>query len=172
VGLSVFAAALLGLCLLAAGCGGSAGSHVAQFGTGTTQSGGSTYDHAVAFTRCMRMHGVPLWPEPGPNGSFAQSPITLSQLGVSKSQVTSAQQACRSLLPTHSVTSQGSYVLAQALRFSQCMRTRGVGDFPDPDSNGAIKIPQAMENESAYPAALHFCIGKYGVPPPPSSAKG
>lgn len=173
---SVFADSLAGLCLVASGCGGSAGNHVAQLSTSTTQnsspSSGSTYDHALAFARCMRTHGVPLWPEPERNGSFDQSPLTLSQLGVSKSQVTTTEQACRSLLPTHSVTTRQSLVLPQALRFSHCMRAHRVVDFPDPDSNGAITIPHAMENSSAYLAAFRFCVRKYGLPPPPNSAKG
>ena len=42
--------------------------------------------------------------------------------------------------------------------------------FPDPESNGAIVIPHAMENSPTYLAALHFCIQKYGVPPAPSPA--
>jgi hypothetical protein len=176
VRLSVFAGALTGLGLLASGCSGSAGTHIARLSTSTTQSsspnGGSPYGTALAFARCMRSHGVPLWPEPGSNGSFDQSPLTPSQLGVGKSQITSAEQACRSLLPAHTVTTQQPHVLAQALRFSRCMRTHGLTDFPDPDGNGAITIPRAVENSSAYPAAFHFCVHKYGVPPPPSSAKG
>src|SRR5579862_5063621 len=91
---------------LAAGCGRSSGSHVAQLSTSTTQdsppSGGSAHDHALAYARCMHVHGVPLWPDPGSSGSSNQAPLTLRQLGVSSSQLTAAQQACRSLVPTSS----------------------------------------------------------------------
>ena len=48
------------------------------------------------------------------------------------------------------------------------MRAHGAASFPDPESSGAIVIPHAMENSPAYLAALHFCLHKYGVPPPPS----
>ena len=72
-------------------------------------------------------------------------------------------------MPTYSATQQ-SHVLAEALRFSRCMRAHGAVNFPDPESNGAIAIPHAMENSPTYLAALHFCIHKYGVPPPPSPA--
>lgn len=174
--LSVFAGALAGLCFLASGCGGSPSSHVAQLGTSTTQnsspSDSSTYDHELAFTHCMRTHGVPLWPEPRSNGSSDRSPLTASQLGVAKSQIKTAAQACRSVLPIQSVTTQQGYVRAQALRFSQCMRAHGVTDFPDPGSNGVITIPHATENSSAYSTAFHACVREYGVPPPPGSAKG
>ena len=170
----MFAGALAGLCLLASGCGGSPGSHVAQLSTSTSQSNppsdGSTHAHSVAFAHCMRTHGVPLWPDPESSGSPGQSPLTLRQLRVSSSQLAAAEQACKSLLPTSSLTQQSPHVLAQALRFSQCMRAHGATTFPDPETNGAITIPHAMENSPAYLAALGFCLHKYGAPPPPSPA--
>lgn len=171
VGVAAFA-------LLAAGCGGgSPGSHVAQLGTTTTQgsstSVGSTHDQALAYARCVRTHGVPLWPDPESNGVFDKSKLTPGQLGVGSSQIAGAQRACKSLTPTYSATPQ-PHVLAQALTFSRCMRAHGATSFPDPESNGAIRIPHAMENSPAYLAALNFCLHKYGAPPqpPPSSASG
>jgi hypothetical protein len=161
------------LALLAAACGGSPGSHVAQLGSSATQtssaSGDSTHDQALAYARCLRSHGVPLWPDPGSGGSFDKSELTPHQLGVGSLQIGTAERACRSLLPTYSATQQ-SHVLAQALRFSRCMRAHGATSFPDPESNGAIRIPDAMENSPAYLAALHFCLHEYGAPPPPSPA--
>ena len=164
-------AALLGLSLLASACGGSPGSHVAQLSTSTTRnsppSRGSTHDQALAYARCLRSHGVPLWPDPESSGSFDKSKLTPHQLGVSSSQIGTAEKACRSLVPTYSATQQ-PHVLALALRFSRCMRANGAANFPDPESNGAIVIPHAMESSLAYLAALRLCVRKYGVPPPPS----
>ena len=161
------------LALLVAACGGSAGSNVAQLGTSTRQSGsanrGSTHDQAVAYARCVRSHGVPLWPDPESSGLFYKSKLTPGQLGVGSSQVAAAQRACKSLLPTYPATPQPN-VLAQALTFSRCMRAHGAKNFPDPDSNGAIRIPHSMEDSPSYLAALHFCVHKYGVPPPPTPA--
>jgi hypothetical protein len=163
--------ATAGLALLAAACGSSPSAGVAQLGTTTTQSSSatrrSTYDQAVAFARCVRAHGVPLWPDPDSSGAFEKSALSPNQLGVGSSQIASAERACRSLLPTYTATPQ-PHVLAQAVTFSRCMRTHGATTFPDPESNGAIVIPHAMENSPTYLAALHFCISKYGVPPPPS----
>jgi hypothetical protein len=164
-------AALLGLSLLVSACGGSPGSHVAQLSTGTTRnsppSRGSTHDQALAYARCLRSHGVPLWPDPESSGSFDKSKLTPHQLGVSSSQIGTAEKACRSLVPTYSATQQ-PHVLALALKFSRCMRAHGAANFPDPESNGAIAIPHAMESSPAYLAALRLCVRKYGVPPPPS----
>jgi len=90
---------------------------------------------------------------------------------VGSSQIGAAQRACKSLLPTYSAAPQ-PHVVAEALRFSRCMRAHGATNFPDPESNGAIVIPHAMENAPAYLTALNFCVHKYGVPPPPSPARG
>ena len=49
-------AALAGTALLAAACGGSS--------TPSPPSGGSLYPKALAFTRCMRAHGEPGYPDP------------------------------------------------------------------------------------------------------------
>jgi hypothetical protein len=167
--LAVVAAAVLAL--LAAACGGSKSLSVAQLGTSTTQSrsvsSGSTHDQALAYAGCIHTHGVPLWPDPESNGTFDKSKLTPHQLGVSSSQIGTAQKACRSMTPTYPATPQ-PHVLAQALRFSRCMRAHGATAFPDPESNGAIRIPHAMENTPAYLAALNFCLHKYGVPPPPN----
>lgn len=170
-----FALVVVAFALLAAGCagGGSPDSQVAQLGSSTARSSppgrSSTHDQAVAYARCIRTHGVPLWPDPDSSGVFDKSKLTPQQLGVGTSQIGTTQRACKSLLPSYPSTPQAN-VVAQALTFSRCMRTHGAKTFPDPESNGAIRIPHSMENSPAYLAALHFCLHKYGVPPPPSPA--
>jgi hypothetical protein len=165
--------AAVGLSLAAAPCGGSPGGHVAQLGTtaalNSSPSDGSTYEQALALVRCVRAHGVPLWADPDSSGVFDKSKLTPTQLGVGSSQIASAQRACKSLLPTYSASPQ-PHVLAEALQFSRCMRAHGARSFPDHEGNGAIVIPHAMENSSAYLAALNVCVRNYGVPPPPSPA--
>ncbi len=161
---------LAGASLLAS-CGGSAGSQVAHLGTTATRSSSpsspSTYQQARVFANCMHTHGVPLWPDPNSGGVFDKSKLTPRQLGVGSAQIASAEKACESLRPTYSATPQ-PHVMAQALTFSRCMRAHGAANFPDPQNSGAIVIPHAMENSPAYLAALHFCLDKYGVPPPPN----
>ena len=73
-------------------------------------------------------------------------------------------------MPTYSASQQSAQIVTVALRFSRCMRAHGSTNFPDPESNGAIAIPHAMESSPVYLKALHTCIRKYGVPPPPSPA--
>ena len=167
--------ALIAVGALVAGCGGGGSNagvaNVSTSSTSSSHSSSSTYDQALAYANCVRTHGVPLWPDPDASGRFDKSKLTPRQLGVSSSKAGVVAHACRTLLPTYSVTQQ-SQVVAQALTFSRCMRAHGATNFPDPESNGAIRIPHAMENSPVYLAALHFCIHKYGVPPPPSPAGG
>jgi hypothetical protein len=163
---------LTAVVVVVAGCGGGgSGPVVTNVGTAARPSGlssSSPYAQALAFAKCVRTHGVPLWPAPGRSGQFDKSDLTPNRLGVSSLKAATAQRACRSLLPTYSSAQQSSLIVTEALRFSRCMRAHGSTNFPDPQSNGAIAIPHAMENSPVYLAALHLCIGKYGVPPPPS----
>jgi hypothetical protein len=159
--------------VLVVGCGGS-NAGVGRIGTAGGSSShsaaSSTYAQALVFAKCVRTHGVRLWPDPGSDGQFDKSKLTPHQLGVSRLQAANAQRACRSSLPTYSATEGSSQVVTAALKFSRCMRAHGSTNFPDPKADGAIVIPHAMENSPVYLAALHTCIRKYGVPPPPSPA--
>lgn len=79
---------------------------MAQLGTTTTRGNSSSYtqeasttqqNRAVAYTNCLRSHGVPGFPDPTGGGEIPNIP--LQQLGVSNSQLQAAQQACQSLSP-------------------------------------------------------------------------
>jgi hypothetical protein len=171
--ISAVLGSLMAVAILVAGCGGGGSSHVVtNVGTAarpsSLSSASSSYAQALAFAKCVRTHGVPLWPAPGRSGQFDKSDLTPKRLGVSGLDAATAQHSCRSLLPTYSAAQQSSLIVTEALRFSRCMRAHGSTNFPDPKSNGAIVIPHAMENSPVYTAALRVCIRKYGVPPPPT----
>ena len=163
-------AAAAGVALLAVACGGSPTSKVAQVGSTATQTstssnastGSAQRNGAVAFSRCMRSHGVPSFPDPTRGGEIPK--VSLEQVGVSNSQLQAAQQACESVWPTVSAAQQ-QQVRAQALRFSRCMRNHGISDFPDPDANGGIGIPDSIENSPGFQAAINACKP---LPPPPN----
>lgn len=164
---SAFAAAAFAL--LAAGCGGGAGSpgvaSVASSRTGaaaTTQSGSGATDKAFSgsggaqgrqfqiamnvgtvdgakFSACMREHGVTNFPDP--NG---QGVITIhSGTGIDPGSPAfrSARSVCARLLPNggQPTPAQMARQQHQMLAFSACMRAHGITDFPDP-SNGGIQL--------------------------------
>jgi hypothetical protein len=130
--------------LLAAACGGSPSST----GSGGSQSAGgssssSTSAGLLAFTHCMRSHGVRQFPDPPPGANDIKLPDA-RMLHVSSSQFQSATDACRHLLPPGVggwyPRSQIRHVLSAMRRFAQCMRSHGISNWPDPivDSQGRV----------------------------------
>jgi hypothetical protein len=129
--------AAAGLALLAAACAGSRGSHVAQLGTTTTQSistgrpaASGRQNGGLAFSHCMRSHGVSQFPDPDSSGAIPK--VTLQQLGVGSSQLQAAQSACVSVLQPSNV--QVHQTLSGMLDFARCMRSHGVHSWPDPST--------------------------------------
>jgi hypothetical protein len=136
------AAALLaatGIGLLSA-CGGSS--------TTATPTNGW-----VAYSGCVRAHGVPRFPDP-PSAGGAPPKKSLDQLGVSSARFQSAQSACRRLLPAGGQPpsqSEQARVRAQALRFAQCVRAHGLPGFPDPAADGRIPDPASVGIDQGSP---------------------
>jgi hypothetical protein len=126
---------LVGLAVLAAGCGGggSPGGHVGDLGTtaprGTAVSG---RESALAFSRCMRSHGVQTFPDPTSGGAIPK--VALRQLGVSDSLLQTAESACRRLLPNGGGPTRAALQQSWSddRTFAHCMRSHGVPSWPDP----------------------------------------
>jgi hypothetical protein len=88
---------------------------------------------ALAYSRCMRSHGVPRFPDPSSSGAFPK--VSAQQVGVSSSQFQAAQSHCRYLLPNGGAGASQTQVgqwMSGMLKFAQCMRTHGVSNWPDP----------------------------------------
>jgi hypothetical protein len=108
---------------------------------GSSSARGSANPSLVAFSRCMRSNGVPGYPDPDPGASNEKFP-SAQQLGVTSSQLQAAENACQRLLPPgvddQFPAAEVQLLLPGMLRFSQCMRSHGVPNWPDPstDSQG------------------------------------
>ena len=93
----------------------------------------------VAFTACMRSHGVPAFPDPDAAGTLT---ITTSpSLDPSSPLFQKAEVHCQHLLPAGKTLSQAQQqkMKARVLAFAACMRSHGVPNYPDPTfSNGGI----------------------------------
>jgi len=169
------AAATAGIALLAAACGAPSSS------TPASGPGSTSYQKALAFAQCMRSHGVPDFPDPTTNGNggvgFAvhSKPGQGGKVDLSGSQTQAAQQACRHLLPNGGVMNpaQQQQALNRALKFSQCMRTHGVPNFPDPHiSNGGMGLTiggnglnlQSPQFQAAQRACQSLLSGLKGGP--------
>jgi hypothetical protein len=118
--ISVALAAVTAVVLIAA-CGSS------RRAASTTAAGGSP--QGVAYSDCMRSHGVPNFPDLNPNGSVNLP----SGINPQAPAFQTAEQACASLRPAGSRPPPIS--LAQQKSFvanAQCVRKHGVPNFPDP----------------------------------------
>jgi hypothetical protein len=136
---AIFATA--GLVLPAAGCGGMAGSHVARLGTtaATRTGGGSSnttdkFASALAYSSCMRSHGVPGYPDPKQVGDSIQFPGSRSGMNPDSRTFVTARESCGRLLPEGGEPSHADQqrALTRLLHISLCMRGHGVSGFPDP----------------------------------------
>jgi hypothetical protein len=154
---------IAGVGLGVAGCGSSSNS------TSTGVAGGPSGSKAatmVAFAQCMRSHGVPNFPDPGSGLRIEQRGGSVSVNGVQLNgpAFNSAQQACHSYLPNGGRAGQLNASQRQAaLKFSACMRSHGLSNFPDPNfSGGGVQIridrQSGMDpNSPAFQAAQKAC---------------
>ncbi len=181
-GAAVFIAAAA-LAVLAAACGGSAGSHAAQLGStmvrpaASASSGSATAApaNAVSFARCMRAHRVPNWPDPNSRGVFDKSKLSSQRLGASNVTVRVAQSACNHLLLSGGSgpnAAQLQQIKAQGLSFSRCIRAHGVPNFPDPGSDGRIPDPASVGIDQGGPKfqAANQACATYRPPYMPSNS--
>ena len=117
VGISPLAVAALACGAIVLGACSSSG----EGGTGSQSSGVSA---GIKFADCMRAHGVPNFPDTGPNREI---PIMRSPA------FQSAQKSCQHLLGGGLGSGPPSaQARSQLLQISECMRRHGVSEFPDP----------------------------------------
>ena len=122
------------LALPAAAFGGSPSSTGAGGSTNARAStlSQSNVQKALAYSRCMRAHGVLKFPDPNSSGAIPK--VGLQQLGVSSTAFQAAQKACRHLLPNSGQSSQAwdQMALSALWKFARCVRAHGVPNWPDP----------------------------------------
>jgi hypothetical protein len=140
----------LSVVLLVAACGSSgpsAGSGGSGGSGGSAGGGSNGSPSAVAYSACMRSHGILHFPDPGSGGQVPKADP--AQLGVSSAQYLTAQQACAHLIPTTGDTAEQQQELQCAMAYScspavvakwmsglrtlaQCLRSNGEPNWPDP----------------------------------------
>jgi hypothetical protein len=144
---------LVSLAVTAAGCGRKPSTpSVASLGSTTTTtdaqndgssptSGASKADSMQRYSSCMRSHGVPKFPDPKASSGGGMSLTIGPGSGVDprSPQFQAAEKTCRKLMPGGGKAPSPAQLakdLAQMLKFSACMRSHGLPDFPDPTSSG------------------------------------
>ena len=110
----------------------------------STENAAKGYSQALAFSKCMRAHGVSNFPDPTTSGGGVQLSIGPSS-GVNPQAPAfqAAQQSCKHLMPGGGQPSAqaSAQAKAQLLRTSECMRAHGVTGFPDPQTGSPPSNP-------------------------------
>jgi hypothetical protein len=102
--------------------------------SGPSSSGQSSQSEELQFSRCMRSHEVSDFPDPPANGGMLNA---ISAAGVNTRSPTyqSALQACKRYSPAGNLSpAQSAAQNAKGVEYSQCMRSHGVPNYPDPIS--------------------------------------
>jgi hypothetical protein len=147
--------ATAGLALLAAACGGGGPSGSAQ-----AQERG-----ALAFSRCMRSHGVSSFPDPTSSGVIPKARVVPL---AGSPQFQTAQRACGHVLPNTNPSPTQTEVqqaLGGMVRFAACMRSHGVQQWPDPqidrhhpdDPRPVFNLPSIDPNAPGIRTDIHEC---------------
>ena len=93
----------------------------------------------MTFSRCMRSHGMPSFPDPTSTQGGLKFLISPSSPERNSPAFQSAATACQHLLPgggpgQHEAHSPAQ--IAAVVAFGQCIRSHGLPSFPDPTSTG------------------------------------
>ena len=157
-------AALAGIALLATACGGGGSGGPASV---TASPSSEVYQKYLAYSRCMRAHGAPFWPDPDTtysDGAY-EYPITAQILAAEHGPSwNAALSACAKqappLLPF--TASQLAPARSRLLKVTQCMRSHGFPSWPDPEINpygiGYLSRPRgAIPSNPKFQAAEQAC---------------
>jgi hypothetical protein len=162
------AATIAALLVLAAGCGGSngpgvpsAGSNKANHAPAAGSSSGGVMAQFLAYSRCMRSHGIHDFPDPSSAGGGVGIELhggPGSDLNRNDPRFEAAEQACRALQPGGGQpTTPSAQKIAAEVKWARCMRSHGLPSFPDPNGQGAFDRNKFDENSSAFQTASNAC---------------
>jgi hypothetical protein len=139
---SAFALVAVGCATVLAGCGG------------TRLHGGASRPAAadpIEYSDCMRAHGVPNFPDPGPAGQLALP----SSIDPHAPAFRAARRRCASLQPAAVAPPRPSERRRrQAVIFSRCVRAHGLPDFPDP----SLTVPAPGDGSGIIRGGLYWHV--------------
>jgi hypothetical protein len=166
----VMTAGILAVGLTVAACGSSPSAPRAATGSTSAHStaGGSTgASGLVAYSSCMRSHGVPNFPDPTSSGGIPKPAVESALGAVSNAQATAAQNDCAHVLApgeslggqiVKTVTAKDQQYYLNAVA---CMRSHGFSNFPDPVFSGGsvnLSIPPSIDqNSTQFIHAAQIC---------------
>ena len=183
-GLAFVAVGLLAAGGTVAACGRSPSTPGAAGGVTTTNpktnttnasssTGGTQGSGLLAYSSCMRSHGVPNFPDPASSGGIPKPAAVSALHAVSNAQADAAETACQHFAAGESLAGQKVQTITTRqqqdyLKAAACMRSHGITTFPEPVfSNGQVEFPMLEHlvdlNSPQFKAAYDVCKGD--IPP-------
>lgn len=144
------------------------GPGVAALGSGSTAtsaakpSSNNGFDKMLAFSACMRSHGLKNFPDPTRSGNGVGIQLGRgSGLDPSSAVFQAAQRACQSLMPSGG-PDVGKADPTKIAPWAACVRSHGVPNLPDPTiTNGAMSLNLTgtgiQPNSSQFQNAMTAC---------------
>jgi hypothetical protein len=133
--------------------GGSPGGTGSAF---TKMIGVSTASE-VALAACVRKHGVPSFPDPNAQGVWSDGNGVWQTPQFRKAELTCARLLnIRNAMPPSAAQQAAQAV--QLVKYSECMRSHGVPNFPDPSGdNLRVSVSQIDPNSPIVKRASNRC---------------
>lgn len=162
--------AVAALTVLAACSSGSNSPQVASLGGATTTttaaaspSGDNTQQAALQYSKCMRSHGVPKFPDPQVSGNKVSMRLD-KNAGIDPNSPVfqAAQQACQKYMKAGAPPGSEHLDPTKIAKWAACMRSHGLPHFPDPVVDGdALRLDMTGSgvnaSSSTFENALHAC---------------
>ncbi|MEV4517038.1 hypothetical protein AB0K00_49805 [Dactylosporangium sp. NPDC049525] len=138
---ALLVAATLAALAALAGCGGGGGP-------AARPTRGADHDKLIEAVKCMRASGFPDFPDPIQDDGIWVLPEPAANL--------TPPPACLALFQAAKGTAprrepRPAEEVAKRRQWAACIRTNGIPDLPDPDSNGDFQVPQQLSPITAQP---------------------
>jgi hypothetical protein len=184
-GVAFVAVGLLAVGGTVAACGSSPSTPSAARSSTTTTNAKTTTTNAdsstsgtqgsglLAYSSCMRSHGVPNFPDPASSGGIPKPAAVSALQAVSNAQAQAAETTCQHFAAGESLAGQKIQTITTQeqqdyLKAATCMRSHGITTFPEPVfSNGQVEFPMLQHlvdlNSPQFKEAYDIC--KKDIPP-------
>jgi hypothetical protein len=148
--------------LTIAACGKPGGGHDVATAGGTPAASPSasagTLQQAIAYAACMRAHGIPQWPDPEVDGGGVRI-RAVDKGSVDATVLATAIRACAAQRPV--LPGPDMALKLDSARFeSRCMREQGVENYPDPEPDAHVELPQSVRDDPQFERAKAICREK------------
>jgi hypothetical protein len=157
---------IIGVVFAAVACGSPSSSSGSSAGLPTLQT--MTAD-GLAYAKCMRSHGIQNYPDPTVQDSGQQQSVGFKVPAAMRDLpgFNAAAKTCQAKTHFGTITPAMMQAgMAKAVKFTDCMRSHGISNFPDPvEKNGMIGFGSASgvdRNSAQFKAANSACTPLMG----------